>query len=91
VNAFYVLLTELDTQLKNVQLLVCDNRPPAGADSMVIVRFTGDETKGRVGLVGKEPEPENQPADELAPTEAQSDSEKSGNSGAQTDPPEKTD
>ena len=45
---------------------------------MVIVRFTGDETKGRVGLVGREPEPANQPPDELARTEAQSDAEGSG-------------
>lgn len=63
VNAFYVLLADLDLHLKNAQLLVCDNRPPSTADSMVIVRFTGDEAKGRVGLVGKEPEPAEPPAE----------------------------
>jgi hypothetical protein len=57
VNAFYVVLADLDARLKHTQLLICDNRPPSGPDSMVIVRFTGDETKGRVGLVGKEPKP----------------------------------
>ena len=57
VNAFYVVLADLDARLKRTQLLICDNRPPSGTDSMVIVRFTGDETKGRVGLVGKEPKP----------------------------------
>ena len=53
VNAFYALLTDLNRRLSAAQLLVCDNRPPADASSMVAVRFTGDETKGRVGLVGE--------------------------------------
>lgn len=69
VNAFYVLLAGLDDQLKNTQLLVCDNRPPSSADSMVIVRFTGDEAKGRVGLVGKEREGASRPPKSSPTTE----------------------
>ena len=54
VSAFYVLLAALDSQFRNVQLLVCDNRPPSSAESLVVVRFSGDGAKGRVGLIGKE-------------------------------------
>ena len=85
VNAFYVLLAELDVQLKNAQLIVCDNRPPAAADSMVIARFTGDETKGRVGLVGKEPEPSEQ-VDESTPEELAPEAQEPSVAGDKPDP-----
>ena len=85
VNAFYVLLADLDAQFKNAQLLVCDNRPPSAADSMVIVRFTGDEDSGRVGLVGKEPEPAGPPAKPVT-TEPSSDPQTAADSGESADP-----
>lgn len=54
VNAFYELLTDLDARLKSSQLLLCDNRPPLSARSMLIVQFTGDQTRGRAGLVSED-------------------------------------
>jgi hypothetical protein len=85
VNAFYVLLADLDALFKNARLLVCDNRPPSTADSMVIVRFTGDEGSGRVGLVGKESEPAGPPAKPVT-TEPSSDPQKAADSGESADP-----
>lgn len=86
VNAFYVLLADLDARLKHTQLLVCDNRPPSGADSMVIVRFSGDDTKGRVGLVGKEAKPPEEPTEKSPAAERPSDLQKGGDASEESDP-----
>ncbi len=58
VDAFYELLADLHCRHGlEFQLIVVDNRPPSGVDEFVVLRFSGDPTKGRYGLV----------ADEIAP------------------------
>jgi hypothetical protein len=73
VNAFYVLLADIDARLKHAQLLICDNRPPSNAESLVIVRFTGDETKGRVGLVGRDQDAPERPSEGPSATEGEAE------------------
>jgi hypothetical protein len=73
VNAFYVLLADIDARLKHAQLLICDNRPPSNAESLVIVRFTGDETKGRVGLAGRDHDAPERPTDAASATVGQAE------------------
>jgi hypothetical protein len=58
VDAFYGLLSTLHgTRGNEFQLLVCDNRPPGWVSKPVVLRFTGDPSKGRSGLIADENPP----------------------------------
>lgn len=62
VEAFYTLLAKLHKDRgTDFQLLMCDNRPPASGSGLVSVRFTGDVTKGRFGLIADEAPPQANP------------------------------
>lgn len=55
VEAFYALLAKLHREHgSEFQLLMCDNRPPASGNDLVVLQFTGDPSKGRVGLISDE-------------------------------------
>jgi len=68
VNAFYEFLSDLDRRLKDFQLVVCDNRPPASSGSMQVVQFTGDPTRGRAGLIADDRAAAPPPPDTAAPS-----------------------
>jgi hypothetical protein len=91
VTAFYALLSELDGRLKNCQLVVCDNRPPGTAQSMVIIQFTGDDTRGRSGLIGKDSEAASPIAEEEVSGEATDDGQGSVTSDDSGKPAEEKD
>jgi AAA domain len=61
VDAFYQMLLGLHHKHgPEFQLIIVDNRPPASADEMIAVEFTGDATRGRFGLIDDEHPPVSQ-------------------------------
>lgn len=55
VDAFYEVLSSLQQKHgQEFQIIICDNRPPKAASSMIAVEFTGNPNAGRFGLIDDE-------------------------------------
>jgi hypothetical protein len=54
VDGFYAVLTRLHKRASEFQVIVIDNRPPATANEMLAVSFTGNPASGRYGLIDDE-------------------------------------
>jgi hypothetical protein len=65
VDGVYAVLARLHRRASEFQIFIVDNSPPPSAVGMVAIKFTGDPSSGRYGLIDDEhPLVAGQPADE---------------------------